>query len=235
MQINYKHRLMSMLLAAVLVMLGSMLGFWLYGQFALKLNLVDQKGWMQLPEHIDANVAATNTFAIKMDGDVSFQAPIKQDMNIVLQGNYPANIKLDTNIPIQFDLNYQGMVEIDSYTDVETTTAIVAPYLPKLPLTIRIPLKFNVPLNLNLPVKTNLRFVYDGPVRIGLNQNLNLPIDMIIDSKIPIDREVNVPLLTSFNVQIQTDSKPVPVILNSKINIPFRHLGFEQQKNQQPH
>lgn len=229
MQVQTKKSIVVLMFAALLLMFGSMLGFWLYGQFALGVNLVNQHGWMQLPKNMQANVAATNTFAIHMDGDVSFKAPIKQDMNIDLLGNYPANIKLDTNVPLEFNLSYQGEVAVDTFTDVETTTALVAPHLPKLPLTLRIPLKFKVPINMNVPVKTNLRFVYDGPVRIGLNQRINLPIDMILDSKIPIDREVNVPLLTSFNVELDTGSKPVPVILNSKINIPFHQLGFVQQ------
>lgn len=229
MQVRTQKSMVIIIQAALLLMLGSMLGFWLYGQFALRVNLVNQQGWMQLPKQIAANVAATNTFAIHMNGDVSFKAPIKQDMNIDLKGNYPANIKLDTNVPIEFNVSYQGMVAVDTFTDVDTTTALVAPHLPKLPLTLRIPLKFNVPINMNVPVKTNLRFVYDGPVRIGLDQQINVPIDMVLDSKIPIDREVNVPLLTSFNVQLDTDSKPVPVILNSKINIPFQQLGFIQR------
>jgi hypothetical protein len=220
---------MLLMVAALLLLSGSMLGFWLYGQFALRLNLVNQQGVIQLPQQIDANVAATNTFTIRMNGDVHFKAPIQQRINVDLQGNYPANIKLDTDVPIAFNLNYQGTVAVDTFTDVETTTALVAPHFPKLPLKIRIPLKFNVPMNMNVPVKTKMRFVYDGPVHIGLNQQIQIPLDMLLDSKIAIDREVHVPLLTSFNVQLYPDQQSIPVRLNSQMRVPFRQLGFVQQ------
>ncbi len=43
-------------------------------------------------------------------------------MNVPLQGQYPAMIRMDTHIPIQLMLAYQDTVHVKTYIDIEGST-----------------------------------------------------------------------------------------------------------------
>ena len=61
-----------------------------------------------MPSQIDVNVAATNTFAVQLAGNVKVEVPIDQNIEVPLEGNYKTRIKSDTPIPIKFNVHYKG-------------------------------------------------------------------------------------------------------------------------------
>lgn len=194
---------------------GGFLGFYLYAYMAMAVHLRDQQAILKLPAHIRANAAATHTFDIQMNGNISTQVPVKQRLAVPLQGEYPASIRLKTQIPLAFKLHYKDSIHIKTWVDISGTTDLVLPqaFLPKFPLSARIPLELDVPVDLQIPVNTSMLLDYNGPVRFSLNQTIHTPINTVLNTRLPIDREVSVPLLSSFDVDVYPADKAVPLIV----------------------
>lgn len=214
--------------AALVVMLGGMAGFWCYAYLAVGIELRNQQGKMMMPPHINVNVAATNTFGIQLAGDVKVEVPIDQNIEVPLAGTYKTRIKIDTPIPIKFNVHYKGSIPVKTMAEINDTTALVLPRLPKLPLKLQVPLEFNLPVDLVIPVNTTLRFAYEGPIMLGFNQNTITRLDTVLQTQAPLNQAMQVPLLTSFNVKVYPEPKPLDMVLDTHLRQPIKQLKISR-------
>lgn len=208
----------------LLVMLGSMLGFWCYAYLGIGIDLQHQQGKMLLPPQLKANIAVTNSFAIQLDGKVKVDVPINQTLIVPLAGTYKTGIKLDTPIPIKFDVHYKGTIPIKTVAEINDTTALVMPNLPKFPLHLQVPLEFNLPVDMVIPVNSTLRFAYEGPIMLGFNQHTSTRLNTVVDTQLPLNHMMQVPLLTSFDVRVYPEAKPLNMMLHTHLQQPISTL-----------
>lgn len=212
----------------LLAFFGGMAGFLIYSKWFLAVKLEQQSAVAQLPHVIRANVAATNTFDVMLQGDMFAQVPFKQELVVPLRGSYTADVQLDAQIPISFTLKYQDTIKVHSFVDIEDNTHLVLPWLPKFPIKLHVPVDFDLPISLNIPVESVLPFHYSGPMPIELNQDIKAPINTVLNTKLPINRYVTVPLLASFNMDVYPKNSVFLKIQQAQLALPLRNLQFSE-------
>lgn len=219
----------GLLLGAVLLVgLGSMVGFWCYAYLSVGIDLSNQQGKMALPAEITVNVAATNTFDIRLDGTVNVEVPIRQKIVLPLAGSYETFIKLDTPIPVDFKVHYQGSIPVKTMAEINDTTALVLPHLPKFPLRLQVPLEFDLPVDMIIPVNTTLHFAYEGPVMLRFDQNTSTRLNTVLHTQIPLNQMMRVPLLSSFDLKIYPEAKPLGMVLDTRLQQPIKGLQIRR-------
>ncbi|WP_410210830.1 hypothetical protein [Aquirhabdus sp.] len=220
--------------ALAIIVIGLFLGFQLYTHILAGLTLSDQPGFLQLPKSITGTASATNDIAIKLKGRIDAEVPVKQDLQLPLHGVYQANISLDTHVPLRFTINYKGDVDVHAYADIVGTTELVTQrhwYLPTFPLKARVPLDFKLPISLSVPVDTQIRFVYNGPLTLKLNQTLTSPIDTVLRTYLMVDRNVSTPILASFGMRFYPPQTPLPVLVKyADLKLPLSSLRIQRTR-----
>lgn len=212
----------------IVVLLGLVVGYLLYSRLLLSLTLEDQAALLNLPENLVVNTQAQEKADITLRGDVGVDVPFKDDaLALPLKGNYRAKLSLDTQVPISMNIHYQDVIPVETTVSIAGDTSLVYGWLPKLPLRGDIPIKLMVPVDLDIPVDTAIRFVYSGPVDIGLDQTVYPPVDTVLHSRIHLDQDVSAPITNHFDARITPDDRALPIILtNSLLTLPLRKLGL---------
>lgn len=208
----------------VLVVSGSMLGFWGYYYLVLGVELKNQQILLYLPPQLAGRVEKTGQLKLQVHGPVAVKVPLDQVITVPLKGNFPTRIKLDMPIPLNFEVPFKAILPINSSVDIETTTAAILPHLPEMPLKIRVPLQFEVPIDTMIPVRTRFRFYYEGPLDIQFDQQLKTPIKTVLHSTVPMHHNMQIPPLGAFDVRIYPQQAPVALHLHSPIRVPLTQL-----------
>ncbi len=218
----------------LIVLVGGVIGFLFYVHIFLGLTLTDQPGQIRFPPEMTAKVTATRPLAIQLKGIIDAQVPFKQTVQLPLHGTYQANLVLNTHVPLQFVIHYQGVVPIHAKTVVHTTTDLVvhSALLPKFPLTLPIPLDFKQPVTLTVPVNTQLHLIYRGPISVTFNQTIAAPIDTVLHTHLKVDREVQAPILASFGLKVYPPQTPQSLIVkHADLRLPLGGLRFERERD----
>jgi len=211
---------------------GAALGFWLYLHLVVRLTLTDQPGHVLLPPQARAIAEATNKITIKLDGYIDATVPFKQTLDLPLQGNYDADVKLDTSVPIRMVIRYRGVVPVDTYADIEGTTDFTYQKLKRLrnvKFKARIPLRFEQPVSFTVPVDTSIRLNYRGPLKLALNQRIRAPVDTVLKTRLKAVREITTPILARFGMNVRFPQEPVPVIVkHADLGLRIKGLRLER-------
>lgn len=209
--------------AVLLVSAGSMLGFWAYYHWLLGIDLKNQSVVAQLPSRLEATVESARPFPIYVQGAAAVTVPLQQSIVAPLHSDFPTQVKLDIPVPLDFSVPFQATIPINSAVDIETDTAAILPHLPSMPLKIRLPIQFEVPVDTIIPVKTTFRFQYTGPLDVGLNQTIRVPLDTQLKSTLTLADHLQVSALGPFAVGIYPQST-VAIQLHGAIRQPFKNL-----------
>jgi hypothetical protein len=212
---------------------GAALGFWLYLHLVVRLTLTDQPGHVLLPPQARAIAEATNKITIKLDGYIDATVPFKQTLDLPLQGNYDADVKLDTSVPIRMVIRYRGVVPVDTYADIEGTTDFTYQKLKRLrnvKFKARIPLRFEQPVSFTVPVDTSIRLNYRGPLKLALNQRIRAPVDTVLETRLKAVREITTPILARFGMNVRFPQEPLPVIVkHADLGLRIKGLRLERR------
>jgi len=203
--------------ALLLLLLGTFVGFELYLHLFIGVSLSHQTGYLRLPPSATVLADATNDIAIKLKGRIDAEVPFNQTVALPLHGTYPADVALDTMVPVKFVIHYQGEVPVESSVALNGTTELVTQkhwYLPSFPLKADIPIRFNVPVSLAVPVDTQIRFVYQGPMQVTFNQTVTAPINTVLKTHLMVDKEVSTPIQASFGLKLSPSQTPLPIMLD---------------------
>lgn len=202
---------------AGIVVAGGVLGFWLYSRLIFGFTITDQPALLKLPPTFNADVEATNTVTIKLDGLIDATVPFKQTLNLPVTGDYDADISLDTIVPISFTIVYKGLIPVDTFASIRGTTDFLYQNVKRLrnvPFSARVPLKFEQPVSFTVPVNSKLHLIYKGPLHMNLDQTIAAPVDTVLHTRIKAVREITTPILTHFGLRVHVpDETLTPVIL----------------------
>lgn len=210
-------RLFLIIAAAwLLVIVGGVFGFWLYAHLILRLTLTDQPGHVLLPPTARVSAEATNRITIQLNGYIDAIVPFKQTLSLPIKGDYDTEVKLDAWVPIKMVIKYRGVVPVDTFADIEGTTDFTYQNLKRLrnvKFRAKVPLKFEQPVSFTVPVDTRIRFVYQGPLRLALDQTITAPVDTVLHTRLKAVREITTPILARFDMNVRFPREPVPVIV----------------------
>lgn len=193
-------------------------------QFGLiKLTLHEQNMKVRFPPQLNASLETTRPLDIQLDGDISTVVPFKEVLEVPFKGEFPVNVKLDANIPVAFEVVYEGIIPVDTMAAITATTEINFGNVKKLRnlrISTSIPMKFDLPVNLRVPVKDNIRFNYHGPITVFADEMLKLPVDTIIETTIKVDQRVSTPVTSRLNLAAELPQTEVSAtITHSELNL----------------
>ena len=218
---------------------AAVLGFWLYANLVVGLTITDQPGMITLPPKFIANASATNNVTIKLDGFIDAVVPFKQTLDLPIEGDYTADINLDTVVPLKFTIEYSGLIPVDTFADIEGRTDFVYQNVKRLRNVAfkgRVPLQFEQPVKFVVPIDTTLRVQFRGPIGLKLNQTIKAPVDTVLNTRIKAQREVTTPILAKFGLDVTSPTQAIPVIIkHSDLRLEVDTLRLEKAPdNTQP-
>lgn len=208
----------------ILVMAGSLLGFWGYHQLALGIELNNQPVEGRLPKQLMVQVEKTGRLQMQVEGKVAVAIPVHQVISTSLKGQYPAQVNVSMQVPLNVNVPFKGRVPIHSMVDIETTTAVVFPHLPAVPLKVQVPVQVEVPIDTVLPVHTMVQVHYIGPLTMQFNQQVSTPMDTVLRSTITMHHHVNSPPIGGFNIKVHPQQTPVAVNMQAHIRQPLHRI-----------
>ncbi len=222
----------ALLAATGLAVAAGLLGFWIYANLVVGLTITDQPGKVLLPPHFIAHATATNDVTIKLDGYIDAIVPFKQTLDLPIEGDYTADINLDTVVPLKFTIEYSGLIPVDTFADIEGRTDFVYQNVKRLRNVAfkgRVPLQFEQPVKFVVPIDTTLRVKFRGPIGLKLNQTIKAPVDTVLKTRILAQREVTTPILARFGLDVTSPSEPIPVIIKrSDLRLEVDTLRLQQ-------
>ena len=210
-------------LTLIIIIAGTWAGTQLFQFGLIKLTLSEQDIKVRLPPQLNASMESTRPLDIQLNGDISTVVPFKEVLDVPFKGEYPVNVKLDANIPVAFEVVYEGIIPVDTMAAITATTEINFGNVKKLrnlKISTSIPMKFDLPVNLRVPVKDNIRFNYNGPITVYADEMLQLPVDTIIETTINVDQRVSTPVTSRLNLVAELPQEEVSAtIVHSELNL----------------
>jgi hypothetical protein len=91
-------------------------------------------------------------------------------------------------------------------TEVEVTVAGVT---LDLPIRGDVPIKADVPLNLMIPVKDEVPLKFTSPVILRLHEPLHALLDTTLDTEIPVQGTLQLPVTSQIEATLNFPPKPV--------------------------
>ena len=208
-----------------IVMLGSLLGFVAYMTLAGQLDLKQQPLEISLPSRLDATVQLPQPLPLSLSA-VPIRTTIHQPLHTVLRGTYP--VQTDVRLPIIIDLNLpiRQSIQVQTNLYMDTTSAIVLPHLPAVPLRLTLPLTFNLPINVTIPIKTTIPIHYAGAMSLGFNQPIDTILDTTIATTVAVQKPIGVVVPSPIAVQIQPQQQAIAIQANGTISSKLSDIGF---------
>ena len=223
-------------IALIVIVVGLVLGFVLYTRIIIGIGLKEQAAILQLPEELVVQTRTTDLAAITLQGQVDVAVPFKDEgLALPLKGSYRTLMSLDTEVPLRMVIEYNDVIPVETSVSLDTDASLVSPLLPRLPIRGDIPLTIDVPVSLTIPVDTVIRFVYDGPVLVGMDQTIYPAVDEILHTSITLGHDVDAPVTNIFNARVVPDNRSMPIILtDTKLTLPLRDLNIFQVEEGRP-
>lgn len=195
---------------------AGVVGFWVYSWLVVGLTITDQPGLITLPPTFTARARASRDVTINLDGFIDAAVPFKQTLNLPIEGDYTADIQLDTVVPVKFTIEYRGVIPVDTFADIKGRTDFVYQNVKRLrnvAFAGRVPLQFEQPVKFVVPIDTTIRVRFRGPIALKLDQTIKAPVDTVLNTRIRVEREVTTPILTTFGLDVTAPAQPIPVII----------------------
>jgi len=221
------------LMVVLTCLLGGALGVLLYLRLVVNLDVSQQPLWLRLPEGLRAQADIRDPVPIRIDGMVSASVPINQTFQLPLRGTYVAQVAFNTSIPLKTRVTYTGSIPIRAVADLRGSTALVVDsrFLPEFDLLARVPLNFDLPVTLTVPIDTRIALAYRGPLSFTLKQDLALPIRTVVQTRFPLHRDAQAPVLARVGLQVQAPAAAIPLIIEqARLSLPLSHLALTRSQ-----
>ncbi|MEQ1439388.1 hypothetical protein AAG565_08490 [Fontimonas sp. SYSU GA230001] len=195
---------------------GVWLAGWLWLHLVIHIPISDQPVGIALPAEFGATAKVTNVLDVAMKGEIATAVPFRQALTVPLRGRYDLDVELNAQVPVQFEVIYDGTLPVDTSAKVTIRTGINYKNLKSLRnLTIRtaLPLKFQLPVHLRIPIREVLDVSYSGPLSADLDHDLKTTVDTVLRTRLPIDQTVRTPVTAAIPLRIRPDQAQTRLIL----------------------
>lgn len=212
-------------------LLGGALGVLLYLRLVVDLDVSQQRISLRLPDGLRVEADIKDPVPIRIDGMVSASVPINQTFQLPLRGTYVAQVAFNADIPLKTRVTYTGSIPVRAFADLRGSTALVmdSRFLPKFDLMARVPLSFDLPVTLTVPLDTRIALAYRGPLSFTLNQSLALPIRTVVQTKFPLHRDAQTPVLARVGLQVHAPTTAIPLVIEqATLRLPLSQMSLER-------
>lgn len=194
------------------VAMGAFAGFWLFMRLSFGLTISDQPMAVTLPERFDITAQIAEELDILMSGVIHAQVPFRQELTLPLQGRYRSHVEMNADVPVQFDVVYDGIIPVDTVADIQIRTDfnyMGAKTLRNLDIRAKLPMQFGLPVRLTAPVDDRIELRYDGPLVMNLDQTITTEVDTIIDTQLDVHERVSAPVIAKIPMRTIGPAQPL--------------------------
>lgn len=194
--------------------------WWLYFNLVISITIADQPTGVMLPEEFDATVEVTNKLDVAMKGQITTSVPFKETLTVPFRGRYDFDVTMNAQVPVQFVVDFDGILPVDTQADVTIRTGINYKNLKalrNLEIQTTLPLKFPLPVKLNIPVDDVIDLTYTGPLSADINQDVKTLVDTTLKTSLPIDQTISTPVTAALPLKVRPDQQQVRLILSRMI------------------
>lgn len=194
------------------VAVGAFAGFWVFMRLSFGLTVSDQPMAVTLPERFDITAQIAEELDILMEGIITAQVPFQQELTLPLEGRYRSHVTMNADVPVQFDVTYDGIIPVDTVADIRIRTDfnyMGAKTLRNLDIRAKLPMQFSLPLQLTAPVDDRIELRYDGPLVMNLDQTITTEVDTVIDTQLDVSERVSAPVIAKIPMRTIGPAQPL--------------------------
>lgn len=196
----------------VVVMVGGLIGYWVFINIAARLVLENQPITVALPQKTEMELRAKRNIDARLSGQIRAQVPLRQTLNLPVKGHYDTIIDLDTTTRLNTVIVYEGVIPVDTFADIEANASVnfqnVKRY-KRLKVKAKLPMKLNIPVKLTVPVDQDVRLKYRGPLKVFIDHVIRAPMDTTLNTALKVDQVFNVPIRSKIPLDMTLPSTPV--------------------------
>lgn len=215
------------------VIIGGLLGYWVFMNVAARLLISDQPLTIQLPPQADVTMQTDHKIDVLMKGTIYAQVPLVQTLDLPVKGTYDTIVNIDTKVPLETVITYEGVIPVDSIAEIEAKAPVNFQNVKKyknLHFKAKLPLKLRLPVKLVVPVKQDIPLKYHGPLRVGIDHVIRAPVNTTLKTALKVDQEFNIPITTSVPLRLDLPQHPVrATIVESDLNLDLSTLRLERK------
>lgn len=198
------------------IVVGAFLGYWFFMHLTFSISLEDQPMAITLPEDFDVTASVEKELDILMNGVIHAQVPFKQELTLPLKGRYRSDVVLDAKVPVKFDVQYDGVIPVDTVADIEIVTDfnyMGAKTLRNLNIKAKLPMQFSLPVQLTAPVDQTIDLKYEGPLVMNLDQTITTEVDTVINTSLAVNQKVSAPVIAKILMKTNGPPRPIRAII----------------------
>lgn len=215
----------------VALIIGVVAAWWIWLSLVVHIEVRDQAAGVTLPGRFDAVAEINNELDVAMKGEISTMVPFKQTLTVPLRGRFDFDVEMNARVPVQFDVQFDGVIPVDTQADVTIRTGINYKNLKSLRnlvIETTLPLKFPLPVSLNIPVDDVIDLSYSGPLSADIDQDLQAPVDTVLRTRLPIDQTIRTPVTAAIPLDVRIDPGQTRLLITELfINLrPSQMLGW---------
>ena len=215
---------MSLRIWLILFILSSLLiaaATWLYLNVQASMYVTAQEASIRLSDELPTKIAVGNYLQAQAKGMVETQIPLNHAFNLPIEGRYPANLAFEVEVPIEVDIDYQTLINVDQTMPLETTTDLIyqKKYLPRFPLKLDIPIQLDVPFHLKQRYRIPVKIQFDGPVQLDLDENLNVHVRHLVKTKMMLNDPIVMRDIAEFRATMRNIERDTKANLSMQMNL----------------
>lgn len=207
---------------------GVLGAWWLYGNVVITIHMQDQKAALTLPQELHAVAEVSNNLDVAMNGMIRTAVPFKQSMVVPFNGRYDFDVDMNAQVPVEFTVDYDGILPIDTAADVTIRTGINYKNLKalrNLEIQTSLPLKFPLPVKLKIPVSDTIDLSYSGPLAADIQQDVKTQVDTVLRTTLPVNQTVTTPVTAALPLTVRPEQDAVKLLI-SELIIPLQPLDM---------
>lgn len=221
-----------------IVIIGGLIGYWVFMNVAARLVLADQPLTIRLPEQENVTLRTNYKIDVLMKGVIHAQVPLVQTLDLPVDGTYDTIVDLDTKVPLETVITYEGVIPVDSMADIEAKAPVNFQNVKKyknLHFKAKLPLKLNLPVKLVVPVKQVIPLKYKGPLRVTIKHVIKAPVGTTLNTALKVNQTFGVPVTSSLPLRATLPQHPVKAtIVDADLNLDLSTLRLEQKPKDAP-
>ncbi|WP_411688522.1 hypothetical protein [Acinetobacter indicus] len=219
---SLRHQLVLGLIVAALVALL----FWLYLNIQASMYVNAQKARLLLPEDLPTHIEVGNYLQAHTQGHLDTEIQLDQQVQLPLEGKYPANLQFVVTTPIDVKVDYKTHIQIDQLMPLQTSTDLIYqnPLLPKLPLQLDIPIKMSVPFHLQRTYRLPVKILFNGPVGLEFHELLKVRLLHQFAPQLNLNDPMTLQKVSGFNATMRNVERRTHANLDMEMDLKLSQI-----------
>ncbi|AOA58635.1 MFS transporter [Acinetobacter larvae] len=206
---------------------GVLLAIWVFRYFNIYIPLENQSVAIDLQQPLQTRVKIHEPLDVDVTGEVDAVIPINEQLNVPLKQSFRPHVFFDNQVPISTQIPVKETLKIDQNMPINTEVQLqILGTQIKVPLKGVIPIKMDVPIDLKIPLQQKVHLKFDTPVETVFRENLQLPLQTTVHSKIPIAGRLQVPVKEAMDATVEVQNTLAVQIQQGQLKIPLKHIAL---------